>query len=75
MFTARAFDSWLGVVAGGALFGLLFGLTALMTEFVLEGTPRVSRWVVVFGLTAFAGYVGVAALLRMERAPDAPPEP
>ncbi len=69
MFTQRAFGSWLSVLAGAALFALLFALAALMTEFVLEGTPRVSRWVVVFGIAAFAGYVGVAVLLRMERAP------
>lgn len=75
MFNQRAFDSWPSIVAGGVLFALLFALAAVMTEFVLDGAPRVSRWVIAFGAAAFAGYVGVAVLLRMERpAPGSPPE-
>lgn len=64
MFNERAFGTWPLVLTGATFFAALFTLIALMAEGLFDGTFRFSRSVVGFGLTAFAGYVFVAMLLR-----------
>lgn len=67
MFNERAFGTWPLVLTGAALFAALFTLVALMAEGLFEGTVRLNRSIVGFGLTAFAGYVFVAMLLRHDQ--------
>lgn len=64
MFDDYAFASWPLILGGATLFASLFTLLALMTELLFEGTLRVTPTVVGFGVTAFIGYVGTAAILR-----------
>ncbi len=64
MFDDQAFATWPLILGGATLFALLFTLLALMTELLFEGAFRVTPSVVGFGVTAFIGYVGTAAILR-----------
>ncbi len=70
MFDDRAFHSWPLILGGAALFAALFALLALMTEFLFEGSFRVTVAVVGFGVAAFVGYVGTAMILRQGRPPS-----
>ena len=64
MFDDQAFQSWPLIFVGASVFAGLFAFLALMTEVIFEGTPEVTRSVVGFGVLAFVGYVGTAALVR-----------
>ena len=65
MFNTDAFNSWSTILAGACLFALLFTLLGTMSELVLEGTLRISKYVVMLGLLAFVGYIMVALIIRL----------
>ncbi len=67
MFNSHAFQSWLSVLFGGVVFGLLFVLVGIMSELVLDGEFHMTRMAVSLGLLAFVGYVGVASAIRMRK--------
>jgi hypothetical protein len=64
MFDSRAFRSWPRIVGGGLGFGALFALVVLLADALFDGGFRFSRRVAAFGAGAFAGYVGIALLVR-----------
>jgi len=64
MFDERAFQTWPIVVLGAVVFGLLFALTMTLGELVLGGPFEITRGVVLFGLVAAVGYIGVAVFIR-----------
>lgn len=64
MFDSEPFRSPRFVLLGAVFLALLFGLVALMGEWVLTGTPRVTADVVRLSGLAFVGFLLVAALLR-----------
>lgn len=64
MFDSAPFRSVRFVLLGAAFLALLFGLVALMAEWVLTGQPRLTADVVRLSGLAFVGFLLVAALLR-----------
>ena len=72
MFGDQAFHSWPVILVGATAFSGLFALLALMTELLFEGALLVTPAVVGFGVAAFAGYVGMAFLLRRGKSPSDP---
>ncbi|MEX0599884.1 MAG: hypothetical protein WD021_08365 [Rhodothermales bacterium] len=67
MFTSRAFASWPLIILGALVFATLFGTATFMGDALLvESLVRPGRAVVGLGLAAFAGYIGVALLIRFE---------
>lgn len=73
MFDSRAFRSWPRVFTGALGFGTLCALVMLLADALFDGGFRLSRRVGIFGLVAFAGYLGAAWLVRLDdtrRRPD-----
>lgn len=67
MFSSSAFESWPLVFLGALVFAALFGIAAFMGDALLvESLTRPGQTVFGLGLGAFAGYVGVAVLIRLE---------
>ena len=64
MFDSRAFRSWPHILLGGLGFGGLFALVLMLVDALFEGGLHLTRRAVVFGAGAFAGYVGMALLVR-----------
>ena len=68
MFDERAFRSWAQIVVGALMFAGLFMVVIAAAERVLAASFDVSWAVAVIGVTAFAGYIGAAWLIRQESA-------
>jgi hypothetical protein len=64
MFDPEPFASTRFVLLGAIGLAVLFGVAALMGEWVLTGRPRLTRDVVLLSLSAFVGVLLVAALIR-----------
>ncbi len=65
MFDSTPFShSWPAIVAGAAVFGLLFGFVGALSDLLFTGELRATRFAVGFGVCAFVGYLGVVALLK-----------
>lgn len=67
MFTGTAFESWPIILLGALIFASLFGIAAFMGDALLvESIVRPGRTAVGLGVAAFAGYIGVALIIRFE---------
>lgn len=67
MFTGSAFESWPVIVLGAVVFASLFGIAALMGDALLvESLVHPGRTATGLGVAAFAGYIGVALIIRFE---------
>lgn len=67
MFTSRAFESWSIILLGALVFASLFGIAAFMGDALLvESLVEPGRTATGLGMAAFAGYIGVALLIRFE---------
>lgn len=64
MFGNDLFRSWPAVLAGAGCFGLFYGMIILMSDRLLFDIAGVSHAVLGVGLLSFAGYIGVAMLIR-----------
>ncbi|WP_456430003.1 hypothetical protein [Rhodocaloribacter sp.] len=64
MFDDRAFRTWPLIFAGALMFGALFGFAAVLADLLFDGVLHVTPHTAAFALLAFAGYVGVAAIIR-----------
>ena len=64
MFDDRAFDSWPLILGGAMVFALLFGVLTLLAEGLFGYTDLWTPTVLGIAGLAFAGYIGVAALIR-----------
>lgn len=64
MFDPAPFHSSRFVLLGAVFLALLFGLVALMAEWVLTGQPRLTADVVHLSGLAFVGFLLVATLIR-----------
>ncbi|MDQ7040804.1 MAG: hypothetical protein Q9M35_07670 [Rhodothermus sp.] len=69
MFDATPFRSTRFVLLGALFLAGLFGLVALMAEWVLTGRPRLTADVIRLSGLAFVGFLLVAAIIR--RRPNA----
>ncbi|MEZ4700635.1 MAG: hypothetical protein R2834_09930 [Rhodothermales bacterium] len=64
MFDSSAFDSWPTVLSGALVFGLLFGVVGLLSDFLFSGAWQVTRFAAGFAGSAFVGYIVVSLLIR-----------
>jgi len=68
MFTGSAFESWPMIFVGALIFATLFWIAAFMGDALLvESLVHPGRTAVGLGGAAFAGYIGVALIIRLER--------
>lgn len=70
MFDARAFASWPLMLAGAAVFALLFTIASVLIELLLEGRLRFTDEAMGFGAAAFGSYLLMALLVRRSAATE-----
>jgi hypothetical protein len=66
MFSNDLFRSWLFILVGGTCFAAIFGVILMMSEVFFFEATAVSPAVKGIVVLSFAGYVGLAWLIRSD---------
>ena len=65
MFDSTAFASWPVTFLGAFVFGLLFGVVGMLSDFLFTGELALTRFTIGLAACAFVGYLGVIVLVRI----------